>query len=226
MRYRFLSLAVVAGIALALLAPAPPATADDSCPAGYDCVDCSQVIVFDPNFCMYPPEPEPPSPPRPSTMTPMGPGAPVPPSPRPGMMPDLPGEVCDQTRTFSHRAGIIETGQPDKLVYTFIVTTTFCTQNGIVTKARITADTDIVRPLDERISSISEVITQPVGVTGGPRFSQSENVITEFCLNGPSDPNNCKLFRHIFVITIDARSSNPLDVEPVGPFQCTNPACT
>lgn len=148
----------------------------------------------------------------------------MPGSPLPGMMPNLPNEVCDQTRAFSSRAGIKETGKNDVLVYTFAVTTTFCTQNGIVTKARITADTDVVNPLDERIASISQVITEPVGVTGGPVFFQTENVLTEFCPNGPSDPLNCKLFRHVFWINIDARLSNPLSVMP-DIFQCTNPAC-
>jgi hypothetical protein len=227
MRYRFLSLAVLAGIALALLTPvsAQPAAADDSCSAGYDCVDCSVEIVFDPSFCRYPPE-EPPPPPPANTMGPMGPGTPVPPSPNPGMMPNLPGEVCDRTRSFSDRAGIIESGVPDKLVYTFNVTTTFCTLNRVITKARITADIDVVEPVDGRITSI-ELITPPMpqGVTGGPTLFQAENVITELCPGGAGDPVNCRKFRHIYTISIDARSSSPLSVEPLPISECSPAGC-
>lgn len=227
MRYRFLSLAVLAGIALALFTPvsAQPAAADDSCSAGYDCVDCSVVIVFDPAFCMFPPE-EPPPPP-PVTMGPMGPGTPVPPTPNPGMMPNLPGEVCDVTRSFSDQAGIIERGQPDKLIYTFNVRTTFCTLNRVITKARITADVDVADPLDGRITSIELIVPpNPVGVTGGPTLFQAENVISELCAGGVSDPVNCRKFRHIITISIDARSSTPLlSVDPQPIFECTNPSC-
>jgi hypothetical protein len=60
MKRRFMPLAVLAGIALALLLSVQPAAADDSCSAGFDCVDCSKVIVFDPAFCMIPPDPPPP----------------------------------------------------------------------------------------------------------------------------------------------------------------------
>jgi len=223
MRHRFLSLAVLAGIALALFAPAQPATAattDDSCPAGYDCVDCTKEFVFDPNFCMYPPEPPPPP-----TMAPMGGGMTMVPGTLPGMMPDLPGEVCDVQRTFSDRAALIETGRPDKLIYTFVVTTNFCIQNGIVTKTSIDGSTRIAQPVDPRVS-IGGVFISDQSQIGGPIFVQSENVVSELCPSGVSDPVNCRKFRHIIDVTINARASNPLIVTARPIFECANTTCT
>lgn len=222
MRHRFMILAVLLGVGLALVAPAQPATAttpDDSCPAGVDCVDCTKEFVFDVSFCMYPPEPPPPP-----TMA-SGGGMTMVPGPLPGMMPDLPGEVCDVERRFSDRAVLIETGQPDKLLYTFVVTTNFCTQNGNVTKTWIDGSTIIAQPGDPRVRIGGVFITDQSQI-GAPVFVQSENVVSELCPSGASGSVDCRTFRHVIDVTINTRSSNPLNVTARPIFECANTTCT
>jgi hypothetical protein len=132
MKRRFLSLAVLAGIALALFTSAQPAAADDSCSAGFDCVDCTKVIVFDPVFCMVPPEPPPPPPP-PAPLMGMGPGGsgqvPMPPPP-PNMPANPVGAICLDT---AEGSPVFAFDREDP-VYTFVVGVTYCVnpQTGLL----------------------------------------------------------------------------------------------
>jgi len=150
MKRRFLSFAVLAGIALTLFASAQPAAADDSCSAGFDCVDCTKVIVFDPVFCMIPPEPTPPPPAPPMGMG-MGPGGsgqlPMPPVP-----PDMPANPVG-SRCFDTAEGspIFATDR-EPAVYTFVVGVRYCfdTQTLLLTSVTPVVPTPQVN--DNRVS--------------------------------------------------------------------------
>jgi hypothetical protein len=150
MKRRFLSFAVLAGMALALLPAAQPAAADDSCSAGFDCVDCTKVIVFDPAFCMVPSEPPPP-PPDPDPLMGMGPGGsgqvPMPPIP-PGMPANPVGAICLDTAEGSP----VFASDRDEPVYTFVVGVTYCVnpQTGLLVS--VTPVVPTPEPNDERVS--------------------------------------------------------------------------
>lgn len=211
-RFSFLvALAMLAGLALAVVAPAQPSAADD--------VNCYEVFVVDPTLCDDDIPPEPPAP-RPPSMTTMG-GMQETPGTVPGMMPNLPGEVCDITRTFASPVGIIQPGVPDVFVYTFTVRTDFCVLAGVITKARVSSSLDVADPLDQRIQSITGPFTSsgPNGLSS-PQFTQTENVVTEFCPDGV----NCQRVRHIMDVTISGRST-PNVVVRRDIFDCAGAAC-
>jgi hypothetical protein len=149
MKRRYLSLAVLAGIVLTLFASAQPAAADDSCSAGFDCVDCTKVIVFDPVFCMIPPEPPPP--PEPDPLMGMGPGGSgqVPMPPLPPNMPENPvGSICLGTAEGSP----VFASDREPAVYTFVVGVKYCfdTQTGLLTQVAPVVPTPQVN--DNRVS--------------------------------------------------------------------------
>lgn len=147
MKHRFLSLAVLAGIALTLLSPAQPAAADDSCSAGFDCVDCSIVIVFDPSFCIYPPEPTPP--PEPGMGMGSGGSGQVPMPPRPPNMPEDPvGSLCLNTAEGSP----IFASDREQSVYTFVVGVRYCIDPDTGLLLSVTPVVPMPVPNDERVS--------------------------------------------------------------------------
>jgi hypothetical protein len=152
MKRRFLSFAVLAGIALALFTSAQPAAADDSCSAGFDCVDCSKVIVFDPVFCMIPPQPEPT--PEPDPLMGMGPGGsgqvPMPPMP-PDVPPVPAGGFCFNT---AEGSPVFASDRKDA-VYTFVVGVRYCfnLQTGVILS--VTPVVPTPEPNDERVSILA-----------------------------------------------------------------------
>jgi hypothetical protein len=200
MRHRYLVLALLAGIALTTLGPVRPASAGE--------VDCVEFFVIDPTLCQDLPPPDAPPPQSPPSMR-QGPMDNQPGN-LPGMTPNQPGEVCVNQTDFSDPAFIVETGQPDKLIYRFNVRVRYCTLNGIVTQASVLPGIDR-EPFDPRIQSISLpfVYDGPSG-TGGPFFVQAQDVQTVFC----PDLVNCVTYRHTIQVTIDARLRQPLAIEP------------
>jgi hypothetical protein len=137
MRHRFLSLAVLAGIALALLAPAGPASAEQ----------CQREIEPSPDC---PPPPPPPDPGM--SMAPGGSGQVPMPTPPPTMPADPVGAICLNA---AEGSPIFASDSRDS-VYTFVVGVRYCVNpnTGLIVSVTPVVPTPI-RTTDERVSVFS-----------------------------------------------------------------------
>jgi hypothetical protein len=190
-RKTFASLMVAALVAalVGLLLPASPSGAAPQCRWEIEPdIDC-------PPMAPRPPRMQPP---------PMLPGEPgMTPMPDPRRTP--PEQLC--ARVFV-RDGIfiIETGQPNKLVYSLDVDASVCRQNGVVVNPAITSEVSRVVPGDSRITRITAPHTEFQRGVGTNSFAQREQVFFTAC-GDPFNAATCRNFLHYVEISADGQGT-------------------
>lgn len=181
---RVLGVAVLVGL-MGVLLPAGPVSAVPQCQWEREPrIDCPP---------MRPPT-------RPPSMQPGAPG--MTPMPDPRRMPA--DELC--ARVFVRNGlFIVETGVPDKLIYSIDIDASICRRHGVTSSPAITS---VVTPINSDIritnrTSSSTAFQRGLGTTS---FTQREHVFFTAC-GDRTNAATCKRFEHFVDIIADAEGS-------------------